>query len=690
MNRTLFLVPASIVVIAGVVAALWVLGSASGGRTMFSSLEVAPGQADVFFAINTDPTSPQWLAVNRSLDNINAKDPIRKAIDEALADVNLEWDRDIAPVAGDEAFYSIPDITEFGPDGGWDAGILLSDAGHAREVFDELRARDDSPPMTEEDYNGVTIYTTEVSTPLDIGSSGSASDCIRIVASSDSPTTTTEPCADEGDSFYEYEPVFDCGGFGFRADGTLDEEAYGGEPCENEEQYCLWNGFVPTGDDAAPYDTAPCEGTSSYCGGYGLLPIATPAPDGLPCGDDFGYLFGEPYFDDGPIFDPVELTPSTSAIAFVNSVLALGATADDVKAVIDVVQGRAESANSNERLLEFREHQKEDFLVWGYADLADVWKEAGDTLSGTGYSTGVDTQDLFDQMRATYDRVGFSLSSMNEGFAFDLTVVHSPDFDENNAFEPTNVYDPAIAEILPADTMFYLSAFDIYNQSWLPGKAQWEGLDFGEEGSLKDILDRVRDDTGVDLESDVLALLTGELAIAANVNDLEDFDVSVFGIADVNSEEQAEGTMRRFGDYLEDEDIIAAGAEGDIQIWNAVEDVPTIGWYVDNGRVVIGHPDAAAIDLHSAASAAPSLADTDDWKRTIELLPEDKTLFGYLSIARILEEIRQTDGAAEGFEDSSDGEVTLDDLGPIRSVGIAGTSRDDGFGVHVVLFMKDS
>ncbi|MEK7248322.1 MAG: DUF3352 domain-containing protein, partial [Chloroflexota bacterium] len=505
MKRTILLAPASILIIGGVVGALWVMGSASGERARFSSLEAAPKQADVFFAVNTDPTSPQWLAVNNSLDNLNAKDPIRKAIDEALADVNLEWDRDIAPVAGDEAFFSIPDISDAGPDGGWDAGVLLNDPGHAQEVFTQLRQRDDSPPMTEEEYNGVAIFTTELSTPLDLGTGGSASDCIRIVGSSDSPTTTTEPCEDGGDNFFAYEPFFDCGGFGFRADGTPDENAYGGEPCETDAQYCLWHGFVPTGDESAPYETTACEGASSYCGAYGLFPTETPAPDGLPCGDDFDYLFEEQSFGDDPIFDTTESTPSTTAIAFVDNVLALGGSADDVKAVIDVVQGRAESAESNERLQEFRAHQKEDFLVWGYADLADVWSEAEDTFDSSGYSSGVGTRALFDQMRTTYDRVGFSLSSLTEGFAFDLTVVHSPDFDETMAYEPTKAYDPAIAEILPADTMFYLSAFDIYNQSWLPGKAQWEDLDFGEDGSFDDIVDRIRRETAIDLERDVFA-----------------------------------------------------------------------------------------------------------------------------------------------------------------------------------------
>ena len=291
-------------------------------------------------------------------------------------------------------------------------------------------------------------------------------------------------------------------------------------------------------------------------------------------------------------------------------------------------------------------------------------------------------------MRTTYDRVGFSLSSLTEGFALDLTVVHSPDFDETMAYEPTKAYDPAIAEILPADTMFYLSVFDIYNQSWLPGKGQWEDLDLGEDGSIDDILGRIRDETGVDLDSDVFALLTGELAVAGNVTNFDDPDVSAFGIADVNNDGAARDTMRRFEDFLTGEDMITADTDGDAHIWTSVEDGETVAWKVKNGRLIAGFPDDAIDDIGDGTG--PSLADTDDWKRTIELLPQDKTFFGYLSITRILEEIRKTDGAEDTFDESTGGDVTLDDLEPIRSIGMSGTSREDGFGVHFVLFMKDN
>ena len=715
MKRTLLLVPASIVIVAGVVAALWAFGSASGERAKFSSLEVATAQADVFFAVNTDPTSPQWLAVNDSLDSLNAKDPIREAIDEALADVNLEWDRDIAPVAGDEAFFSIQDITEIENDGGWTAGVLLSDPEHAQEVFTQLRERNDSPPMTQEDYNGVAIWTTDVdgesssldgpapafmqmtptptpdeSTETPRATETPRPDCVQISVD-EFGQETEEPCDEPIDGFFA--PIFDCGGFGYNADGTPNEEAFGGEPCESDAQYCLWWGFVPTDDDTAPYTTEPCAGLSSFCGNYGLLPTATPAADGLPCGSDFDFWFEEPAFDDDFFEDDYDIfeddgdiltdsTPSTTAIAFVDNVMALGGSADDVKAVIDVVQGRADSAVSNERLQEFRAEQKEDFLVWGYVDLQDVWAEAEDSFSSPTYGE-VDTQELFDQMRSTYDRVGFSISSFSDGFAFDLTVVHAADFDPAKAFEPATAYDPAIAEVLPEDTLFYFSMFDVYGQSWLPAKEQWEDLDLGEDGSIQDVLDQIEDDTGINLESDVFALLTGEIAIAGNVKDDE---FSGFGIADVADTAKARETIETLEEYLTGEDILEVDEDGNIRVWRGDSAEDEAAWYMDNGRVIAGFPADAVEELESGDG--PSLADNPDWQRTLELLPDDKTTVGFLSIARILEEYGN-DEAADEFEDATNGEVTLDDLKVIRSLGMSGTSSENGFGLHFVLFMKD-
>ena len=88
--------------------------------------------------------------------------------------------------------------------------------------------------------------------------------------------------------------------------------------------------------------------------------------------------------------DESQSAVGNGAVALFDNVLAVGTSPDDVKAVIDVVQGRAESAETNERLQEFRALQEEDFLMWGYADLAPVWDLAEEgfatTIGGSGGS----------------------------------------------------------------------------------------------------------------------------------------------------------------------------------------------------------------------------------------------------------------------------------------------------------------
>jgi hypothetical protein len=92
--------------------------------------------------------------------------------------------------------------------------------------------------------------------------------------------------------------------------------------------------------------------------------------------------YGEPYqdcTDPEDVGDPQCADISTlvgsggGAVALLEDVIAIGAATDDVKAVIDVVQGTAPSAKENGRLQEFRQGQEEDFLMWGYADLAPIW-----------------------------------------------------------------------------------------------------------------------------------------------------------------------------------------------------------------------------------------------------------------------------------------------------------------------------
>jgi hypothetical protein len=137
-----------------------------------------------------------------------------------------------------------------------------------------------------------------------------------------------------------------------------------------------------------------------------------------------------------------------------------------------------------------------------------------------------------------------------------------------------------------------------------------------------------------------------------------------------------------------DEALVDIDDSGAVQRWQPVDasGVEAIGVTIDGDALIAGYPDTAVEDYRSGFDR--SLADTGDWKRTLELLPRDTTSIGFISLARIFEGLRGTE-AEDSFNDSTDGELTLDDLAAIRSLGFATTARDNGFGMHVVLLMED-
>src|SRR3990172_4087947 len=100
----------SAAVMSGVVFALWVLGSSSAAREPFSSMALVPRDVEFYVALNTAPSSSQWMAFSDLLDTMKVEDPLRDAWDEALSEQDLSWDKDIVSLLGGEAFFAITDF----------------------------------------------------------------------------------------------------------------------------------------------------------------------------------------------------------------------------------------------------------------------------------------------------------------------------------------------------------------------------------------------------------------------------------------------------------------------------------------------------------------------------------------------------------------------------------------------------
>ena len=542
----------SVGVITLAAGALWMIGSASGDRERFSSLEIAPADSVFYMAINTEPSSSQWIAVSDVLGKLNAREPIREAIDEELLQFGLQFERDILPLAGDEGYVAVTDVDALIDEtGGFVAGFRLRDSAKAEEI-------------------------------------------VLAVAAS------------EGTEFTE--------------------EAYEGEMIR--------------------------------------LSKGTAAND---------------FRDEG-------------ALSFVGDVMVVGSAVEDVQGVIDVVQGRAANAETDERLRAMRERQEEDFLVWAYADLTQLWGFLETYLEANAPSdieSSFNSEFLLRQARDNYDQLTFAASSRRDGFVFDYSYTVPPSSPDKIGLGVP--FESRYAERVPADTILFFAGNDLYREGYLPGQDELFDTPGPQGETIKEVIEGIEKELGIDLEDDFLSLLDGEMAVAANGSNLsaDEPEIEVLALAEINEAARMQNTMRKLGDYLEREDIaVVENSERDgVHRWSPPEAPDSAAWTVTDEEVIVGYPEAAVTTFLDGYGE--SLADTADWKRTMDILPADKTSVGYISLARVIEELRQIEGAAEDFEMSTEGKVTFDDLAPIRAFAYATATEQDGYSARVVLLIAD-
>lgn len=115
-----------------VVVVMMVVGGRGGGAST-AMAELVPADTDVFIAFNTDLTSRPWIALPRLLDALDTEDDARDARDEALEEVDTDYERDISPLLSSTEGVAIavqflprdPDDTEI---------VILIKTGEAEEV----------------------------------------------------------------------------------------------------------------------------------------------------------------------------------------------------------------------------------------------------------------------------------------------------------------------------------------------------------------------------------------------------------------------------------------------------------------------------------------------------------------------------------------------------------------------------
>ena len=552
--RLLIAATLSILVVSLVVAVLWVIGSASGGRDRFSSLDIAPKDAVVYIAINTAPDSSQWIAFADTLDVLGARTPVDDAINDALAEFDLVWQDDILPLAGDEGYFALLAEDLNAGDVTWVGGFALRDARRAEQIFLDV-AKEDGLELLGTDYEGVEIHFTEAL--------------------------------------------------------TIEAE-----------------------------------------------------------------LAGE----------------QSSAVAFFENVMVIASTAEDVEVGIDVVMGRAPSAAENGQLKAATEQYGDDFIAWGYVDLGLFWDGFEDGFGSQPGLEGAEYSDFIDEARQSADRLSFALSAHAEGFVIDVSVLNSPDFVPGEYAAFSKQYETRLANRVPTSTMAFLSGYDIYSQGYLPLKDALSETSSGVGGdTIEDAIQELEDEVGLDFEGDFIELLDRELALSFNLSDLDEDQPSfdVLALFEVNEPDAMRQTFLDLGGYLNQQGLISVVSEREgIHRWTDLGGSGDgVAWTVFRDVLAVGYPEDTVLGF--VAGVDNSLADTNDWKKTMELMPDDVTSLGYFSLSRLLHEIRSVDGAEEDFRDAFDGELTLDDFEPLRSIGFATTNIEGGTQTRIVVLVTE-
>jgi hypothetical protein len=303
-----------------------------------------------------------------------------------------------------------------------------------------------------------------------------------------------------------------------------------------------------------------------------------------------------------------------------------------------------------------------------------------------------DYAEIFGELRGTYDRMAFSITSTGDGFTLDATVLHAPGFEPTYAAVPAKVFDSQFADRVPADTMFFFASSDLYREGYLSGQDEFFDRAGPDGKTIKEMIDGIERELGIDLEADLLALMTGEVAIAGNVSDFSTGSLPEFellGLAEVNDAAKMENTMRKLGEYLERQDIATvedSDREG-VQLWSLFQAPGSAAWTVNDSDVILGYPESAVTEFLDGGQE--SLGGTGDWKRTMDLLPDDRTSLGYVSLARVIEEVRRIEGVEADFEQSTEGKLSFDDLAPIRTLAFATTTMEDGYAARIVVLITD-
>lgn len=346
-------------------------------------------------------------------------------------------------------------------------------------------------------------------------------------------------------------------------------------------------------------------------------------------------------------------------IGLTDNYLILADSEDTIEDMLDNIDSPpTRSLAEDEQFVAARDALPEDRVMFVYAQIEgylDTFEDVVGTLDGTDSVLNWAESN-------TPEYVAASLSFIDKGVRFD--VVSEP---ASRSLSIDSERDLRSAEVVPEDTLFLLSYAGV-TDAWDELRDTLEETDPWAAEDLDVFLDDLEDETGVDLEGDVIESLTGEVSLAImpgdvriSLDDLEpDGAIDALLLVGLNDPSGIEDAMDSLIDWIEDEGIEtesesiggydAVTAQMDQFDEGFLADYEA-GYLITNDWLAMGTTVDSLELFHDAAEGGSnSLGSTGKYSALADMAPTPLHFMMYADIAGIVDMV--VDGLDEdGLDD---------------------------------------
>jgi hypothetical protein len=147
-NRRGALLSVALGLVGAVVAAVVFLTSSQAEDVELTTARLVPADAGLYFAVNTDLTSSQWLGAFDFVEKLGQEDP-QGELRRSAESENINWENEVAPFLGGDAAVYVGAIPSFDrvEETGFALVVRAKDAERAMRVIErEARARSNGAP----------------------------------------------------------------------------------------------------------------------------------------------------------------------------------------------------------------------------------------------------------------------------------------------------------------------------------------------------------------------------------------------------------------------------------------------------------------------------------------------------------------------------------------------------------------